>query len=143
MPFGSRLLGAQVAHSLTQPLARQGLLDPLPLARLQVKRMLLHIFDDVFLLDLSLEAPESALQRFRISNVNFRQVASITKSQNPVAYGPFPNIVKTNRKSLPSSPSHRSGDIFPGRRSHMTGTRMDREGAEFHPFQPLPFRVDG
>ena len=54
-------LGSHATHFFPQPLSRQGLLDAFLFARLKVERVLLYIFDDVFLLNLTLEAPESTL----------------------------------------------------------------------------------
>ncbi len=68
-----RLLGTQVAHFFPQPLARQRLLDPLLFTRLQIERVFLCIFDNIFLLNLPLEAPQSAFQGFTFIQNNFRQ----------------------------------------------------------------------
>jgi hypothetical protein len=42
------------------------LLDPLLLSRLQVEGVSLDLLDNVLLLDLSLEAPQSVFERFAI-----------------------------------------------------------------------------
>jgi len=48
---------ANRAHFLSQPFARQRLLDTLFLARFQVERVFFDVLNDVFLLHLSFEAP--------------------------------------------------------------------------------------
>src|ERR1700761_5597158 len=60
-------------------LTRKRLLDPQLLARLQVKGMPLDFFDDVFLLYLALEPPESVFQGFTILESNFRQTYDTSK----------------------------------------------------------------
>jgi len=47
-------------------LAGQRLLDPLFLSRLQVEGVPLDLLDNVLLLDLSLEAPQSVFERFTV-----------------------------------------------------------------------------
>jgi hypothetical protein len=49
------------ATLLPVPLPGQSLLDPLPFPRFQVEGMFLHFFDDVLLLDFSLEPAEGIL----------------------------------------------------------------------------------
>src|SRR4051794_34572330 len=56
---------------LPVPLARQRLLGATLVAWLQIEGVLLDILDDVFLLHLPLEAPESALDRFALLNLDF------------------------------------------------------------------------
>jgi len=53
--------------------AGQRLLGPELLTRLQVKRVSLYLFNDVLLLDLSLEAPKGVFQRFALLKLYFRQ----------------------------------------------------------------------
>ncbi len=55
-------LGAHAAHFFSQPLARQSLFNSPLFARLKVKGVFLYILYDVFLLNLTLEAPESTLE---------------------------------------------------------------------------------
>ena len=50
------------ATLLPVSLSGQGLLDPFPFSRLQVKRVLLHFLDDIFLLHFPLEPAEGILQ---------------------------------------------------------------------------------
>ena len=61
------------ATFLPVPFACQRLLDPQFLARLQIKRMALDLFNDVFLLHLSLEAPEGVFQGFTVLESYFCQ----------------------------------------------------------------------
>lgn len=58
------------------PLASQRFLGALFFAGLQIKRVTLDLFNDVFLLDFSLEAPQGALQRFAILDKYFSQSRS-------------------------------------------------------------------
>ena len=67
-PWG--LLGL-APHLLAVALASQRLLGPALVARLQVERVLLDVLDDVFLLHLPLEAPESALDGLALLNFDF------------------------------------------------------------------------
>ena len=53
--------------------ASQRLLGPQLLSRLQVKRVSFHLFNDVLLLDLTLEAPEGVLQSFALLKLYFSQ----------------------------------------------------------------------
>jgi hypothetical protein len=55
-------------------LARELGLDALLFTRLQIERMPLDLFDDVFLQNFSLETAESALNRFAVMDVDFRQL---------------------------------------------------------------------
>src|SRR5436190_584371 len=52
--------------------ARQGLLGPALVSRLQIEGVLLDILDDIFLLDLPLEPPERAFDRLAVLNLDFR-----------------------------------------------------------------------
>jgi hypothetical protein len=56
---------------LAVSLSRQRLLGPTLVAGLQVERVLLDVLDDVFLLNLALEAAESALDRLAFLNLDF------------------------------------------------------------------------
>jgi hypothetical protein len=56
------------------PLASQGTLDPRFLPRLQVEGVSFDLLDNVLLLDLSLEAPESVFERFAILQLYFSQL---------------------------------------------------------------------
>lgn len=53
--------------------AGQRLLQALFFARLQIERVPLDLFDDVFRLHLALEAPQSVLQRLALLQSNFCQ----------------------------------------------------------------------
>src|SRR5262249_37559472 len=54
--------------------ARERLFRPPLVARLQIKRMLLDILYDVFLLNFSLEPTERALDRLALLNLHFGQI---------------------------------------------------------------------
>lgn len=66
-------LGAELAGLLAIALPSQGLLDPLLLARFQVEGMFLEIFNDVLLLNLTLEAAKRAFQGFALLHDHFCQ----------------------------------------------------------------------
>jgi hypothetical protein len=66
-----RVLLQLAPELLTITFSRQGLFGPAFIARFQVKRMLLDILDDVFLLHFSLEPTESALNRLALLNFDF------------------------------------------------------------------------
>jgi hypothetical protein len=53
--------------------ARQCLLDPQFFARLQIERVALDFFDDVFLLHFTFEAPEGVFQGFTVLESYFSQ----------------------------------------------------------------------
>ena len=55
-------------------LSGQRLLDPALLARLQVKRVPFDLFNDVLLLDFSLEPAKGVLQSFALLKLYFRQM---------------------------------------------------------------------
>jgi len=61
------------ATFLPVPLPGQCLLDPLSFSRLQVEGMLLHFFDNVFLLNFSLEPAEGIFQCLALLKSYFRQ----------------------------------------------------------------------
>jgi hypothetical protein len=61
------------ASFLAIALSRQRFLNALLLARLQIKRVPLDLFNDVFLEDLALETLECALQALAFVNLNFSQ----------------------------------------------------------------------
>jgi len=61
------------ATLLPVPFPGKSGLNPFLFARLQIKRMALDLFDDVFLLHLSLEAPEGVFQRFPLLEPDFSQ----------------------------------------------------------------------
>jgi hypothetical protein len=65
-----RVVRSLLAIALTRELG----LDALLFARLQIERMPLDLFDDVFLQNFSLETAESALNRFAVMDVDFRQL---------------------------------------------------------------------
>jgi hypothetical protein len=56
-------LWAHAAHFFPQPFSSQGLFDPLFFTRLQIEGMLFYVLNDIFLLNLALETPESAFER--------------------------------------------------------------------------------
>lgn len=59
---------------LACPLPRERLLRATLVARFQVERVLLDIFDDVFLLDLTLEAAQRALDGLAVLHLDFSQI---------------------------------------------------------------------
>jgi hypothetical protein len=61
------------ATFLPVPFARKGLLHAQLLTRLQIKRVPLDFFNDVFLLHFPLEAPESVFQGFTVLESYFCQ----------------------------------------------------------------------
>ena len=83
---------------LAVPLARQRLLGPTLVTRLQVERVLLDVLDDVFLLNLALEAAECAFDRLAFLNLDFSHALNtpslarwLTRKSNPVmTYGRYP-----------------------------------------------------
>ena len=58
------------------PLARQRGFDALLFARFQIERVALHFFDDVFLKDLPLEAPQRTVERFALMDMDFCQFST-------------------------------------------------------------------
>jgi len=80
-------LGAHAAHFFPQPLARQGLLDASFFPRLKVERVLLCIFNDVFLLNLTLEASESAFEGLSFIQNYFRQSSHLLRDEG-ITYSP-------------------------------------------------------
>jgi hypothetical protein len=64
--LSARLLFDFPARLFPVSLAGQRLLDPLFLSRLQVEGVPLDLLDNVLLLDLSLEAPQSVFERFTV-----------------------------------------------------------------------------
>lgn len=80
-------LGAHAAHLFPQPLARQSLLDTPLFARLKIERVFLCILDDVFLLNLALEAPESALEGLSFIQNDFRQSSHLLRDEG-ISYLP-------------------------------------------------------
>jgi hypothetical protein len=80
-PLQGCLYSIQVLFDLARPLfaiplSRKRFLLTLFLAGFQVKRVPFDFFYDVFLLNLTLEASQSALQGFPILEMNFRQMNS-------------------------------------------------------------------
>src|SRR5512133_2942175 len=65
-----RGLLALATQLLPAPLAGQGLLRPALVSGLQVEAVLLDVLDDVFLLDLALEAPEGVLDRLALLHLD-------------------------------------------------------------------------
>jgi hypothetical protein len=75
--FASMLfLSRYAAHFFPQPFARERLLDSLLFARLEIERMFLHIFNDVFLLNLAFETAKSAFEGLAFIQDYFRQIQS-------------------------------------------------------------------
>ena len=58
-------------HLLARPFARERLLRAPLVARFQVEGVLLDVLDDVFLLDLALEAAQRAFDRFTLLDSDF------------------------------------------------------------------------
>jgi hypothetical protein len=58
---------------LPRTLSRKRLLGAAPIARFQIERMLLDIFDDIFLLNLPFEPAERAFDRLAFLNLDFSQ----------------------------------------------------------------------
>ena len=74
MPFVAIFLLHRFASNLlSAPLPGEGLLNSLLFSRFQVEGVLFNFLNDVFLLDLSLEAPQSVFNGFAVLNSNFRQ----------------------------------------------------------------------
>jgi hypothetical protein len=84
------------AHFFAQALARQSLLDPLLFARFQEKRVLLDVFDDVFLLNLALEAPQGALEGFPLIQDHFRQSFTTSFDTAGIPYRPLAMLSRSN-----------------------------------------------
>jgi hypothetical protein len=61
---------------LSIPLTRQCLLRTTLVTRFQIERVLLDVLDDVFLLNLPLEPPESALNRLALLDLHFRHAST-------------------------------------------------------------------
>jgi len=76
--FGIRIRWLS-SRFLSSEFLRQFTFEPLLFSGLQKKRMLLQVLDNAFLLDLSLETPKGALNRFAIENPNFRQKCILRK----------------------------------------------------------------
>ena len=83
LPSYSTFAAALLPVSLTG----KRLLDPQLFARLQVKGMPLDLFNDVFLLHLALESPESVFQGFTVLESYFRQTYDTSK---PTTDSPAP-----------------------------------------------------
>ena len=93
---------------LSVPLSSQRLLGPTLVTRLQIERVLLDVLDDVFLLNLALEATEGALDGFAFLNLDFghalkhpltRQVApcdAYLKESNMLGYHGQARILGVN-----------------------------------------------
>ena len=80
-------LGAHAAHFFPQPLARQSLFDAPLFTRLKVERVFLDILNDVFLLNLTLEAPESTLEGLSFIQNDFRQSSHLLRDEG-ISYLP-------------------------------------------------------
>ncbi len=74
---GSSILPCRSCYSdsrrsfLPVPLPRESLLGPALVARFQIEGVLLDVLDDVFLLNLALEPPESGLDGLALLNLDF------------------------------------------------------------------------
>ena len=71
--MAERLIRLLATLLLALPLPGERLLGTSLVARLHVEGVLLDLLDDVFLLDLALEAPESALNRLVVGNLDLGQ----------------------------------------------------------------------
>jgi len=60
------------SHLLAIPFSRQSLFGSTLVPGLQIEGVLLDILDDIFLLNLPLEPPKSAFDRFSVLNFDFR-----------------------------------------------------------------------
>jgi hypothetical protein len=69
--------------------ASQRLLGPQLLARLQVKRVSFHLFNNVLLLDLTLEASEGVLQSFALLKLYFSQTKNTSLLDRKIPVLPF------------------------------------------------------
>lgn len=74
------------AELLAGAFARQGLLHPAPLSRLQVVGMPLHVPNDVFSLHLALKPAQRILQRLTFLQAHFSQMSSPVKPSIAKAY---------------------------------------------------------
>src|SRR5215510_15936706 len=72
-PVTRDLLLALAADLLAASLASQRLLGPALVAGLQIEAVLLDVLDDVFLLDLPLEATEGVFDRFALLDLDLGQ----------------------------------------------------------------------
>ncbi len=73
-PFAKLFFRYDFSNFLATALPGKFLLDTFLLTRLQIKGVFLHFFDDVFLLNLSLETPQRILNRFTVLNADFGQL---------------------------------------------------------------------
>src|SRR5688572_4654504 len=73
LPGGPLWLLRLAANLLAVPLARERLLRASLVTRLQIEAVLLDVLDDVFLLDLALEAPQGVLDRFALLHLDLGQ----------------------------------------------------------------------
>ena len=64
-----------LSHLLATPFSCKRLLRPALVAWLQIERVFLDVFDDVFLLNLALEPSQGAFDRFTILNPDFGQLS--------------------------------------------------------------------
>lgn len=71
--FSFLLLDRLPANLLAAALASECLFDALLLARFQVEGMLLHFLDNIFLLNLSFEAPQRIFNGLAVLNSNLCQ----------------------------------------------------------------------
>jgi hypothetical protein len=89
--IGRYLVGSDLlqlaAELFAIPLTRQSLFGPALVTGFQVERMLLDVLDDVFLLDLPLETPESALDRLALLDLYFSHVEITPLSRVAMSIG--------------------------------------------------------
>jgi hypothetical protein len=77
--------------------ASQRLLGPQLLSRLQVKRVSLDLFNNVLLLDLTLEAPEGVFQRFALLKLYFSQTKNTSQLDRKIPVRCLEVICETPR----------------------------------------------
>ena len=102
-------LGAHAAHFFPQPLARQSLFDAPLFPGLKVERVLLYILDDVFLLNLPLEAAESTFEGLSFIQNDFRQSSHLLRDEG-IRYSPSALLSRpSGRQSAVASPQWAEG----------------------------------
>jgi hypothetical protein len=76
-------IGKHASRFLAFGFLGQLTLEPLPFSGLQVESMFLYLFENTFLLDLSLETTHRALDRFALKNLNFSQKNASSEIRSP------------------------------------------------------------
>ena len=89
-----RRRGTIPAVLFSRPLARQCALHAFLLARLQVEGVSLHLFNDVFRLNLALESTKRILQGFAFLQSNFGQFRSPSRNHCDVVF-PFERCTRS------------------------------------------------